>query len=140
MPLRSMTEDETGLNLTPMIDVVFLLIVFFMVGTKFYDLEREFDVQIPEVSQANPLTSAPEEIVVSIGRDGDVFIGDEPATLAELTKRLADARAQYVDQSVLVRGDGSTAYQRIADVLSVCAQAGIRHLNLGVKQRPDSVP
>lgn len=140
MPLARVTDDEPGMNLTPMIDVVFLLIVFFMVGTKFYELEREFDIEVPEVSQANPLTNAPEEIVVLVRRDGALFLGDEPATLDELTERLADARARYVDQSVLVRGDGGTAYQRIADVLAACVQAGIKHLNLGVKQRPGEVP
>ena len=79
-----------------MIDVVFLLIVFFMVGTKFYELEREFDVEVPEVSQANPLTSAPEELVVLIRRDGELFLGDEPATLDELTS----ARQQATEQGL----------------------------------------
>jgi biopolymer transport protein ExbD len=140
MPLARITDDEPGLNLTPMIDVVFLLLIFFMVGTKFYELEREFDVQVPEVAQANPLTSAPEEIVVLIRRDGALFVGDDPTDLEALTRHLAAARARYVDQSVLVRGDGATAYQRIADVLGACARAGIRHLNLGVKQRPGEGP
>jgi biopolymer transport protein ExbD len=140
MALRSLTDDEPGMNMTPMIDVVFLLIIFFMVGTKFYELEREFDVQVPEVSQANPLTSAPEEIIVSVQRDGKVFLGEEPTTLVQLTERLADARARYADQAVLVRGDGATAYQRVADVLAACTQAGIGHLNLGVRQRPEESP
>lgn len=140
MPLKSRIEEQPALNLTPMIDVVFLLIIFFMVGTKFYEMEREFDVQVPEVSQARPLTNPPEEIVVNVQDDGRVMVRGERLTLEQLTERLAEAHRQYQQQSVLVRGDSRAAYQYVADVLAACTAAGINHLNLGVKQKPTTVP
>ena len=139
MPLKSRTEEEPTLNLTPMIDVVFLLIIFFMVGTKFHEMEREFDVQVPEVSRAKPLTNPPEEIVVNVQNDGKVVVRGEQITLAQLTDRLTDARRQFQQQTVLIRGDGHAAYQYIADVLAACTEAGINHLNLGVRQKPTVV-
>ena len=52
-------EEKIELQMTPMIDIVFLLIIFFMVGTQFTEQERQFDVQVPSVSDAPPLTSRP---------------------------------------------------------------------------------
>ena len=59
MPLKTLVDDAPTLNLTPMIDVVFLLIIFFMVGTKFTELERTIALQVPQVSSAVPLSAAP---------------------------------------------------------------------------------
>ena len=60
---RRRGSDKIELQMTPMIDIVFLLIIFFMVGTQFTEQERQFDVQVPSVSDAPPLTSRPDEIV-----------------------------------------------------------------------------
>ena len=62
MPLKTDTIEEPNLNLTPMIDIVFLLIIFFMVGTRFTEMERQYDIRLPTVSEALPLTNLPDEI------------------------------------------------------------------------------
>ena len=105
MPLVQQTEENTSINLTPMIDILFLLIIFFVVGTKFTDNERPFDVELPTVSEAPPLTSPPQELIVNISRDGTLVLQGETLTDAELGQRLNDASVQYVDQAVLIRGD-----------------------------------
>jgi biopolymer transport protein ExbD len=137
MPLKIAALDEPQLNLTPMIDVVFNLIIFFMVGTRFADLERQFDVQLPRVSAAQPLTNLPDEIVVNVYRDGRVVVNRDPMTIAQLETTLRAARERYADQAVLVRGDGQGIYQSVIDVLGACQRAGIRHFSLAAQFQPE---
>ena len=125
MPLKAAALEEPQMNLTPMIDVVFNLIIFFMVGTRFSDMERQFDVNLPKVSDAQPLTSLPDEIIVNVYGDGRIRVGKQTLTLAELVADLRAARDRYADQAVLVRGEGEGPYQIVMDVLSACQQAGI---------------
>ena len=125
MPLKTAAIEEPDLNLTPMIDIVFLLIIFFMVGTRFTEIEREFDVQLPTVSDAPPLTSLPDDIVVTIPKSGILLVDGKQRTLTELETDLIAARKRYADQTVVVRADGDGRYQNVADVLAVCQKAGV---------------
>ena len=133
MPLKTHHDEQPTLTLTPMIDVVFLLIIFFMVGTKFTELERKIGLQVPEVSQAGALTAAPEKKVVNVYQDGHLALDQEPVTLDELTARLAEARSHYQDLGVLIRGDGQGTFQRVAEVLGACKQAGVAELGISVR-------
>ncbi len=136
MPLKTHADEQPALNLTPMIDVVFLLIIFFMVGTKFTELERQIGLQIPEVTDGGPLTAAPERRVVNVYRDGQITLDRQPVTLEELTRELVNARSQYSELGVLVRGDAASAFQRVAEVLNSCKKAGIAELGISVKLAP----
>ena len=133
MPLKTHLDEQPTLNLTPMIDVVFLLIIFFMVGTKFTELERKIGLQVPEVAEHGALTAAPEKRVVNVYRDGAITLDREPVTLDELKSRLASARGQYEDLGVLIRGDGEGPYQNVAEVFNACKQAGINQLAISVR-------
>jgi len=133
MPLKTHMDEEPTLNLTPMIDIVFLLIIFFMVGTKFTELERKIGLQVPQVTDHGTLTAAPEKRVVNVYRDGTITLDREPVTLDELTARLATARSQYAELGVLIRGDGEGPYQNVAEVFNACKQAGINQLAISVR-------
>lgn len=131
MPLKvADPTSEPTLNLTPMIDIVFLLIIFFMVGTQFNEQERQYEVQVPSVSDAPPLTSRPDEIVVTVDAEGQVSIRDEQLTIDALEQRLSQARENYADQTVVVRGSGPDPYQNVMDVLAACHRAKINHISL----------
>ncbi len=93
-----------NLNMTSMIDIVFLLIIFFMVGTRFAETERKITLEVPNVKEGGALTSAPEKRVVNVYRDGGIMIDGREVSLAELTTQLTGARRQYSDLGVLVRG------------------------------------
>lgn len=136
MPLKTHMDDAPSLNLTPMIDVVFLLIIFFMVGTKFAELERKIGLRVPEVTNAGALTAAPEKKVVNVYADGKVTLDRRPVTLDELIAHLHAARSEYQDLGVLVRGDAGGAFQQVAEVLNACRQAGISELGISVTAIP----
>jgi biopolymer transport protein ExbD len=133
MPLKTNRDEQPTLNLTPMIDIVFLLIIFFMVGTKFTELERKLSVQPPLVANAAPLTVGPQKKIVDVFRDGRIALDRQEVSLSELVARLVAARAEYQDLGVLIRGDGEGPFQNVASVLSACHEAEISKTAISVR-------
>jgi biopolymer transport protein ExbD len=133
---RLQADELPHINMTPMVDVVLCLLVFFMAATRLYDWdENEFVVNVPQVAEAGPLTAAPEDLTLTIVRPGQVAVGETVYDLPALSKLLSEARRQYLDQGVVIRGDATLAYQDLADVLSACDAAGIRNVRLPVHPR-----
>jgi len=131
MPLKGAeATEEPALNLTPMIDIVFLLIIFFMVGAQFTEQERQYNIQLPTASDIQPLTGRPDELLVNVSRDGAIQLGGQSRTLAELEAELRSARENFEDQAVVIRGEGGGQYQPVMDVLSACHRAGILSISL----------
>src|SRR4051794_27697545 len=121
---RLQAEELPHINMTPMVDVVLCLLVFFMAATRLYDWDEEqFQVTVPEVVKAAPLTSAPEDLRLGVIGPGKVEVDGKTYDLDALTKLLKAARARYEDQGVLVRGDAKLSYQDVADVLAACEAA-----------------
>ena len=136
MRLPPNESESDGPNLTPVIDIVFLLIIFFMVGTRFSELseaERNIELNVPEVQQAGALTAAPQKRQINVFENGSVTLDDVPVSLQQLETRLTEARNQYSGLGVIVRGDAAAVYQHIADVLAACRSAGIGDLGISVR-------
>ncbi len=138
MPLKGAERtEEAAINLTPMIDIVFLLIIFFMVGARFTEQERQYDIQLPSSEQVQPLTASPDAIVINVRRDGSVLLGNEAMTLEELEKSLKEAKANYEDQAVVVRGEGQGLYQPVINVLGVCHRTEVKKISLAYKDNQE---
>ncbi|QDU78845.1 biopolymer transport protein ExbD [Polystyrenella longa] len=130
MPLKTEQVEEPSLNLTPMIDIVFLLIIFFMVGTQFTEQERLFELNMPQVSAAPPLTSLPDDMVINIHQDGRMIISGVEYSLPDLEQKLKEARLNYDDQGVVIRHDADGIHQNLMHVLSACHSAQIRNISI----------
>ena len=130
MPLRVDAPEEPSMNMTPMIDVVLLLVIFFMVGTQFSETETEYDIELPTVSSAQPLTGGPDPLVVNVRRDGSLFLGQRRIDPSELERELRAAKVRYARQAVVVRGDGQGPYQHVMTVLDLCRRAQIVNVQL----------
>ncbi len=133
MPLKTQQDEQPSLNLTPMIDVVFLLIIFFMVATSFAELESDLELELPEVAAAEARTSAPRQRVVAVYAEGKITLDGETVTLPELTQQLTTARREYPALSVVIRGDSSCAFQHVAASLAACQEAQISQLGITVR-------
>tara|TARA_Y100001933_G_scaffold234066_1_gene254074 strand:+ start:4214 stop:4651 length:438 start_codon:yes stop_codon:yes gene_type:complete len=133
MALKTHTDEQPSLNLTPMIDIVFLLIIFFMVGTKFSELERKIGLQPPQVNDSGALSAAPEAKTINVFRDGRIELDNQPVSITELVSRLSAAVAQYPAIGVLVRGDANGRFQSVASVLAACSKAGVRKMGVSVR-------
>lgn len=137
MPLKIEREDQTTINLTPMIDIVFLLIIFFMVSTKFSELnesERDIAVNVPTVTQAKAITAAPDKRIINVFENGSITLDQQPVTLEQLKQELSIAQKQYSKLGVVIRGDSQSLYQNVATVMATCRQAEIADLNLSVQE------
>jgi biopolymer transport protein ExbD len=134
MPLKTLQDEQPSMNMTPMIDVIFQLIIFFMVGTSFTQAEHRIELKIPAVSDAaRPATPPPDKKVVNVYQDGKVFLDGQPVTLEQLTSTLAAARRQYKDLGVTIRGDAAISLQRTAEVLQAVRRAGVAEMGIAVK-------
>lgn len=133
MPLKLSEPEVPNLNLTPMLDVVFNLMIFFMVSTQFVDLERSLDVKLPTASDAGPITAAPARRVVNVLPGGQVVLDRQSLTIEQLRARLTALRQEYPALGVLIRGDGQVSLQEVTNVLAACRAAGIAELGISVR-------
>ena len=115
-----------GLEMTPMIDIVFLLMIFFLVASKLDENDRSIDVVLPQASAARPLTARPREFVINIDRAGNYFAGARPVGIDDLRALLRQAEADNPQrQTVVVRADEETAHKFVVGAMDACVQAGI---------------
>lgn len=120
-----------------MIDIVFLLIIFFMVGTRFSEIEQQYDIELPSANAVEPMSSRPDAMILNVARTGEVTISGQLVSMNELQTQLEKARAAYAEQAVLIRGDGEGAYQQIVDVMDICHKARIHSFSLAFQPVAD---
>lgn len=121
-------EADTGITIemTPMIDMVFLLLIFFLVATTFQQTEREMQIALPFASSAAPISALLQELIINVDADGGIIVGGrtvEPETLEGMVSEAVEANPE---QKVTVRGDRRAVYAHIVTVLDICKSAGIQ--------------
>jgi biopolymer transport protein ExbD len=116
-----------NLSLTPLIDIVFLLLIFFLVATRFAEEERELDVLLPEASEAQPLTSKPGELFINIDQQGDYYVTGKVLSLPELERTLKAASVNNPGRvSVVIRADRRVMWDYVVAAMNACNKAQIR--------------
>ena len=127
-------ERSATIELTPIIDMVFLLLIFFLVATTFHQTEREMQIALPVSSSAGPISSAMREIIINVLDDGQIIVSGSVVEPDDLKTMIQQAIALNPEQKVTVRGDRNVAYGYIALVLDICKGSGVSEPYL------DSVP
>ncbi|MEN6497434.1 MAG: biopolymer transporter ExbD [Thermoguttaceae bacterium] len=125
-------------NLTPMIDCVFLLLVFFLVTTQLAEEERQVSVELPSASEALPLTSKPRELLINIDERGEYYVDAERLTLAQLDPVLKRAWVNNPDrQAVVIRADKRCRWQSVVAAMNVCQKCKIREYRVTTREGPE---
>jgi|SRR6056297_3011841 len=125
------------LSLTPLIDVVFLLLIFYLVTSEFEDEERRLDIVLPTATSAVPMTSKPREIVVDVDRQGGLFLAGRTVSLEELQQWLTAAVDRNpTNQSVVIRADRQATFQPVVNVMDVCNKTGINDYSVTTREGP----
>jgi biopolymer transport protein ExbD len=109
-----------------MIDMVFLLLIFFLVATTFQQTEREMQIALPEAFAASPISSSLREIIVNVVEDGSIIVSGQTYDAQNLAALISQAVGSNPDQKVTVRGDRNTPYAFIVIALDACKQAGVQ--------------
>jgi biopolymer transport protein ExbD len=127
---HSAHESLTELNITPLLDLAFVLLVIFIITT--IPPVKDMDLKLPTASkhQKDPPHKAK---YISVPANGNLFIDREEVKVSELLGKLISMRTDDPDLNVIVRGDGKTKYKQIRTVLDICQQANIVKVDLATE-------
>jgi len=135
MKLRDQKLESPDLNLTPLIDVVFLLLIFFMVSTSF-DQHKQIKLKLPEVGSGAANIEDSQVINVSINAEGEYLIEGrllKDSSKQELSRLLSKVVAEKPESMLVISGDKSVNYQQVVEVMDVAHQLNL--LNITLKSR-----
>jgi len=136
MKFTSRQPEPAGIQLAPMIDIVFLLLIFFIVTWQFSRDETEYNVSLPTAEEGADLTRPKGEIIINVLPDGVIRVEGVSVDLIQLKDKLAAIARQFENQPVRIRGDASVTYKHIFDVIATCQKAGIWNISFA-GQRPE---
>ena len=129
MNLRSRAIPvHPGIQLAPLVDVLLLLLIFFLMTWNAARNENELDVKVPKASAAKEKTAPIGDVVVNVRSDGNVVVNRRTLSTQDLTELLKGLVQLNPDQAVVIRGDETGAYRNIVNVLNICTQAGVTNV------------
>ena len=119
-------ESKPSIELTPVIDMVFLLLIFFLVATTYHQTEREMQIMLPEATAGGPISVSLRELVINVTADGSIIVGGQTIGVGDLGAIVTEAVRTNPEQKVSVRGDRAASYEAVARVLDICKASGIQ--------------
>lgn len=119
------SQQGAELELAPMIDVVFLLLIFFIVSWQSARFERDMDISVPSAEEAENKDRQAGEIIINVRKDGTVILNGLEVTEEQLLAKLVAVSEAFPDQAVILRGSSEASFQSIIDVLDHVKKAGI---------------
>ena len=129
---------ETGskapaLALTSMLDVIFLLLSFFVTVRVFSQWESEISITLPSAKTAEEPGRLPGEIIVNLDKEGAIKVNGAPLSLADLEDRLSRISKFYPGQQVIIRADKETKYDNLVKVLDACRAGNVWNFSLATE-------
>lgn len=137
MKFASRHLPPIAMQLAPMIDILLLLLSFFIISQQFSRSETELNVSVPTAQEGVQKNRARGEIIINVLADGSLKVEGATVDLGQLREKLAAVSKQYKNQPVRIRGDGKVNYQRIVEVIDTCQKAGIWNISFAT-QRPEA--
>jgi len=125
-------EDNFAMEMTPLIDVVFLLIIFFMVSTVFVDFSRRMDINLPS-SKSSIIDEKPKTLEIEMSKDKKIFLAGKPVTLLGLEQILRKLDEKGKKQTAIISADKVLPYGEVIQVMGLLQKAGIPDISVAVK-------
>ncbi len=122
---RRWRPESAGFQMAPMIDVVFLLLCFFVATQLFAQWESEIDIQLPTAKKTTTPQRLPGEVILNVRADGAVIVSGRTLDAQGLDRLLTQLVEAYPGQPVVLRADRKTPYQHVISVLDACRRAEI---------------
>ncbi len=123
-------SDSSGvINISSLLDIMFILIIFFLVTMSFKEEEHDIKINLPETDTT--LSSAVRAVIINVRKDGSYYIGSKRVTLDNINRELAGILKLNPSQKVLIRGDRNALHGQVAAAIAVCKRSGIRDANIG---------
>lgn len=124
-------QEEPGFQMAPMIDCVFLLLIFFMSVSTFHQLESVEGINLPVADQSRTIEGETQNLVINIKSDGAIVMNQNIYEPEQLARILSEVE---IKQTIIIRADKTVPHGRVADVLSACAAAGIWDISFATYQ------
>ncbi|KIH75782.1 biopolymer transport protein ExbD [Geoalkalibacter ferrihydriticus] len=131
MAFRRRSSSDVRVDITPMVDVVFLLLIFFMISTTFVEAPG-IDIHLPEAG-SEVVEREAEEIKVYLSREGDIFLGDQKTTFADLKTRLDDYGPQAGQMTFMLLADREARHGRVVELMDAARSAGFTRLAIATE-------
>jgi biopolymer transport protein ExbD len=128
---RHAKKEPVAVPMTTFTDLIFTLIIFFMATTTFREQERDIQVNLPDDSKNESLSSVEKVIVINVRKSGAYVLKGEQVTLDELARLVAAAVKADPTQKVLVRADQEALHGYVAQAVAICKQVGVSEANIG---------
>ena len=128
---RPNEEGSEIINISSLLDVMFILIIFFLVTTTYKDLETDHRVSLPEETEGKPLGETEPVIVINIRKSGAYLMLGKQVTVEEMTTLIKDMVGQYPGRKVLIRADQEALHGYVARAVATCRHSGITEANIG---------
>lgn len=125
---RHAAPHHPGIQLAPLVDVLLLLLIFFLLTWNAARNENELDVKVPKASSAKEKSAPIGDVVVNVKSDGNVVVNRRTLSGPELTEMLRSLVQLDADQAVVIRGDETGAYKNVVGVLNICSEAGVTNV------------
>ena len=119
--------------MTSMLDVIFLLLCFFVTVSVFSQWESEISIKLPSASTAESPERLPGEIIVNLAKDGSMRVNGRDLLARELQERLAKVAKFYPGQPVIIRADRDVSYEKLVGVIDSCRAAGVWNFSLATE-------
>ena len=120
--------QHPGIQLAPLVDVLMLLLIFFLLTWNAARNENELDVKIPKATEAKEKIAPIGDVVVNVKADGTVVVNRRTLSAPELTEMLRGLVQLDPNQAVVIRGDEAGAYKHVVGVLNTCSEAGVTNV------------
>jgi biopolymer transport protein ExbD/biopolymer transport protein TolR len=134
------SKVNSNINVTPMVDVMLVLLIIFMVITPM--LQKGVSVDLAKVNNPEPMQDADKEdaLVVAVMRDGKVYFGNDQIAVDQLTSKIKDRIANKMDKRVYIRADARAKFGNVVEVVDNVRAAGVDQLGLLTDQRKTTAP
>jgi biopolymer transport protein ExbD len=123
-----------GFQMTAMMDVIFLLLCFFITTSVFSQWEYEIDITLPSAQSGKVPDRLPGEIIINIAKDGRVSINQQDITLDALKTRLDRLSKYFPGQPVVLRADKETRYDNLIKIIDTCRKADIWNFSMATSE------
>lgn len=125
-------EDSFEIPMTSLIDVVFLLLIFFLVATNFTRREVDHAVTLPQSEAGVKAAQVPSRMVINIREEGTLVVNGRVMTEVELRRAVGDFVAVHPDRPAVIRADARVPYRHVMRVFGICRGAGVKNVDLPV--------
>lgn len=132
MQIQAEEKPYDDINITPMLDLAYVLLVMFIIMTT--AAVQGIKVDLPKASASQNLAQ-PKTKVISVSSRGQMFLDTVPVSIGELEQKLVAQKAATPDFPVIVKADGSVQYERVMDILDLCARVGISAVGMAAQRK-----